>query len=65
MIGYSKCPQCGKYGMNQVFYYNETELTPMYLCDECFKEFDDAMADIGLQMERYGICKSIEEQENL
>ena len=65
MIGYSKCPQCGKYGMNQVFYYNETELTPMYLCDECFKEFDDAMADIGLQMERYGIFHPIEEQENL
>lgn len=63
MIGYSKCQHCGKHGMNQVFYYNEESLTPDYLCDECFKEFDDAMADIGQQMERYGICKPIEEQE--
>lgn len=65
MIGYSKCQQCGKHDMNQVFYYNGEELTPWYLCDECFKEFDDAMTDIGLQMERFGTCRPIEEQENL
>lgn len=65
MFGYSKCQQCGKFGMNRVFYYNGEELTPWYLCDECFKEFDDAMAEIELQMERYGICRPIEDMEDL
>lgn len=65
MIGYSKCQQCGKHDMNQVFYYNDEELTPWYLCDECFKEFEDAMAEIELQMERYGTFRPIEDMEDL
>ena len=65
MIGYSKCQQCGKFGMNRVFYYNGESTTPDYMCDKCFKEFDDAMAEIGLQMERYGICRPIEDMEVL
>lgn len=46
VISYGKCPQCGRHEMLIGFWYNEVSRTPPdYLCPECFKEFDDAMAE--------------------
>ena len=45
VTSYGKCPHCGKHEMLVGFWYNGESLTPDYLCPECFKEFDDAMAE--------------------
>lgn len=45
VISYGKCPHCGKHEMLVGFWYNGESLAPDYLCPECFKEFDDAMAE--------------------
>lgn len=65
MKGYAKCNACGKFDMCEVFYYNGEALTPDYMCNDCFTEFDKAMTDIGLQMEKYGTCKDISDMEDL
>lgn len=47
MKGYSKCESCGKFDMNCIEYYSEVSLSPMYMCNTCLKEFEDALSEIG------------------
>lgn len=47
MKGYSKCECCGKWDINSIVYYSHASLVPMYMCNACLEEFDDAMSEVG------------------
>lgn len=45
--GYSKCLGCKIFDVNNIIYYSEKSLLPMYMCNTCLKIFDDAISSVG------------------
>lgn len=44
LTSYGKCASCKRYSMLVCFWFFGDDSTPMYLCKDCHKELDDAMA---------------------
>lgn len=49
VFSYGKCQSCGKYGMNRCFWYCEADTEAIYMCPDCFTEFDNALAAVQWQ----------------
>lgn len=46
VISYGKCNSCGRFGMNRCFWYCESDTAPLYMCPECYSDFDNALAEV-------------------
>ncbi len=47
VISYGKCNSCGRFGMNRCFWYCESDTAPLYMCSECYSDFDNALEEVA------------------